>query len=59
MRPFGGYRRGVVVPTKKPMLRLRIARRLGLHGPLVALYRWAGAADAGHAEQPMREPEVG
>ncbi|HSC90584.1 MAG TPA: hypothetical protein VLB86_02895 [Gaiellaceae bacterium] len=41
------------------MLRLRIARRLGLLGPLVSLYRWAESADAAHREHPVREPEAG
>ena len=59
MRPFGGYRRTVAAPTKNSMLRLRIARRLGLLGPLVALYRWAETADGRRAEQPVREPEIG
>ena len=59
MRPIGGYRRAVEPPTKSQMLRLRIARRLGLLGPLVSLYRWAESADAAHREHPVREPEAG
>jgi hypothetical protein len=41
------------------MLRLRIARRLGLLGPMIALYRWSEAVDREAAERPVREPEVG
>ena len=49
----------MATPTKNGMLRLRIAQRLGLLGPLVALYRWAEATDAATAEHPVREPEAG
>ena len=49
----------MATPTKNGMLRLRIARRLGLLGPLTALYRWAESADAAAAEQSVREPEAG
>jgi hypothetical protein len=42
------------------MLRLRIAQRLGLLGPLVALYRWAESTDAAAvSDRPVREPEAG
>jgi hypothetical protein len=43
------------------MLRLRISRRLGLLGPLVALYRYAEKADAALAAHGAveRRPELG
>jgi hypothetical protein len=49
------------VPMELPMLRLRIAQRLGLLGPLVALYRYAEKADARIEAQRRieRRPELG
>ncbi len=50
----------VFSPKNSRMLRLRIAQRLGLLGPLMALYRYAERADARLEAQrtPERQPEL-
>jgi hypothetical protein len=47
-------------PKNSRMLRLRIAQRLGLLAPLMALYRYAERADARLDAQrtPERQPEL-
>jgi hypothetical protein len=51
----------MTMPKRSGKIRLRIAQRLGLLGPLMALYRYAERADARLEAQraPQRQPELG
>lgn len=51
----------MTMPKRSWMIRLRIAQRLGLLGPLMALYRYAERADSRLEAQRglQRQPELG